>query len=172
MAGPLPHARLMGTLAVMREHRITVHEQKIRFLDGNGRFEKSWDQVRRYLRRNRSSRTLVGAVNDPSCLGALQAFEETGRSGDCLAVSHNACIEARRELRKGATRLVGAVAFFPERYGERVISLAIDKVIGKRIPSATFVKHQLVTRENVDALYPNDSHIRQGDSDSLLWSLH
>lgn len=163
MAGPLPHARLTGTLAGMREQRILIHEHKSRFLDGNGRFEKSWDQVRRYLRRNRSSKILVSAVNHPSCLGALQAFEEAGRSGDCLAVSQNACIEARRELRKEFSRLIGSVAFFPERYGEEVISLAIDKVMGKRVPSVTFVKHQLVSRENLNALYANDSQIPHGE---------
>ena len=172
IAGPLPHSRLLGMLAGLREARVNVSEQKVRFIDGNGRFEKSWDQVRKHLRRNRSTKVLLGAVNDPSCLGALQAFEEAGRSNHCLAVSQNASIEARREIRKNGSRLVGSVGFFPERYGEKVISLAVDKVLGKRIPSATFTKHQLISREDVDKLYPNDYLIPHSDSDSLLWSLH
>jgi len=32
------------------------------------------------------------------------------------------------------------------------------------------VKHQLITRENVDAIYPNDKLISMADGDSLLFS--
>jgi len=170
VAGPLPRARLMGMLAGIREHSLNVSDSNVRLIDGNGRFEKSLDAMRRYLRRVKSKKILLGAVNDPSCLGALQAFEEAGRAEDCLAVSQNACIEARREMRRAGSRLIGSVGFFPERYGDAVISLALDKVRGRHIPSATFVKHQLISKENVDTLYPNDRLIPLGDSDSLLWS--
>lgn len=172
VAGPLPQARLQGMLAGIREFPLKVRDQNVHFIDGNGRFEKSLDAVRRFLRKSRSTKILLGAVNDPSCLGALQAFEEAGRAEHCLAVSQNACIEARREMRRPQSRLVGSIGFFPERYGEAVISLALDKVRGRHIPPATFIKHQLITIENVDKLYPNDRLIPAGDSDSLLWSLH
>jgi ribose transport system substrate-binding protein len=67
---------------------------------------------------------------------------------------------------------VGSVGFFPERYGEAVISLALDKVQGKEIPSASFIKHHLITSENVNTFYPNDQLITSADSDSLLFSQH
>lgn len=172
MAGPLPRSRLTGMLAGIRERLKNVPDQKVRFMDGNGRFEKSLDIMRRHLRRSKSRRILLGALNDPSCLGALQAFEEAGRSKHCLAVGHNASIEARREMRRSGSRLIGSVGFFPEKYGEAVISLALDKVRAKEIPPATFIKHQLITRENVNAFYPNDPLITSVDSDSLLFSQH
>lgn len=34
--------------------------------------------------------------------------------------------------------------------------------MGKRIPSATFGKHRLVSRDNDNGLYPNDSDISNG----------
>ena len=172
MAGPLPRSRLTGMLAGIREQLRNVPDQKVRFLDGNGRFEKSLDVMRRYLRRSKGKRVLLGALNDPSCLGGLQAFEEAGRAEFCLAVGHNSSIEARREMRRPGSRLVGSVGFFPERYGEAVISLALDKVRGKEIPSASFIKHHLITSENVNAFYPNDKLITSADSDSLLFSQH
>jgi ribose transport system substrate-binding protein len=64
------------------------------------------------------------------------------------------------------------VGYFPERYGEAVIALALDKVQGREIPPANFVRHQLITAQNVDTLYPNDKHIPAGDADSLLYSWH
>jgi ribose transport system substrate-binding protein len=170
MAGPLPRSRLTGMLAGIREQLQRVPDQKVRFIDGNGRFEKSLDVIRKHLRRSTSRHILLGALNDPSCLGALSAFEEAGRAEHCLAVGHNASIEARKEMRRPGSRLVGSVGFFPERYGDAVISLAIDKVQGKEIPPATFIKHQLITSENVNSFYPNDGLIDSGDGDSLLFS--
>jgi ribose transport system substrate-binding protein len=172
MAGPLPRSRLTGMLAGMREHLQKLPDQKVRFIDGNGRFEKSLEVMRRYLRRTSSRHILIGALNDPSCLGALHAFEEAGREDHCLAVGHNASIEARREMRRPGSRLVGSVGFFPERYGEAVISLALDKVQGKEIPPATFTSHHLIKAGNVDSFYPHDDLIAGADSDSLLFSHH
>ena len=172
MAGPLPRSRLTGMLAGIRERLRDLPDQKVRFLDGNGRFEKSLDVMRRYLRKSKAKRVLLGALNDPSCLGGLQAFEEAGRAESCLAVGHNASIEARREMRRPGSSLVGSVGFFPERYGEAVISLAVDKVQGKEIPPATFIKHHLISSENVNVFYPNDELITAADSDSLLFSQH
>ena len=109
-------------------------------------------------------------MNDPSCLGALQAFEEAGREQHCLAVGQNASIEARREMRRPDSRLVGSVSYLPEHYGEAVIALALDVLHGKDVPPASFVKHQMINRENVDTAYPNDKLISMFDGDSLLFS--
>jgi ribose transport system substrate-binding protein len=69
-------------------------------LNGNGQFQASLAAVRRHLRSRAPRRTLVGAVNDPSALGALRAFEEAGRAESCAALSHNASEEARAEMRR------------------------------------------------------------------------
>jgi ribose transport system substrate-binding protein len=170
MAGPLPRSRLTGILAGIREILPKVPDQRVRFINGNGRYETSLDVMRKHLGKSKASRVLLGGMNDPSCLGALQAFEEAGRGGHCLVVGQNASIEARREMRRPDSRLVGSVSYFPEQYGEAVISLALDKLQGKDVPPATFVKHQLITRENVEAIYPNDNLISMADGDSLLFS--
>jgi ribose transport system substrate-binding protein len=172
MAGPVPRSRLTGVLAGIREILPRLPDQRIRFINGNGRFESSLIAVRRHLQRSNARHVLVGALNDPSCLGALEAFEECGRAAQCLAAGQNASIEARREMIRPGSRLIGSVGYFPERYGEAVLSLAIDKLQGKTIPSATFVRHRLITAENVASFYPNDKLISSGCDDSLLYSLH
>ena len=71
-------------------------------------------------------------------------------------MGQNAEPEGRTELRQARTRMVGTVAYFPERYGEGLIRLAMD-ILNKRVtPPAIFIKHALITRENVDHYYPND----------------
>ncbi|MDE1177469.1 MAG: helix-turn-helix domain-containing protein [Edaphobacter sp.] len=172
MAGPLPRSRLTGVLAAIRETLSGFDDRRVHFLNGHGRFENSLDVTRRYLCRSKARHVLVAALNDPSCLGAMQAFEEAGRAAHCIAVGQNASIEARREMQRPGSRMIGSVGYFPERYGEAVIALALDKLQGKQTPSATFVRHQLITAENMASFYPNDGLIATSSSDSLLYSLH
>ena len=65
-------------------------------------------------------------------------------------------MEARTELRRKGTRLVGDVAFFMDRYGENVIRIAIDILEKKPVPAAVTAKHQVLTSANVDTWFPND----------------
>jgi ribose transport system substrate-binding protein len=55
------------------------------------------------------------------------------------------------------TRLIASVAFFPEKYGDGLIRLALDILGRKVVPPAVFTGHQVITPENVDHFYPNDS---------------
>jgi ribose transport system substrate-binding protein len=100
---------------------------------------------------------LVGAANDPSALGAARAFQEAGRASTCAIVGQNAESDARAELREPRTPLVASVGYFPEKYGDGLIRLALD-ILGKRpVPPAVFVRHHIITPENVDHYYPNDA---------------
>ena len=64
--------------------------------------------------------------------------------------------EARAEMRESGTRLIGTVAYFPERYGDAIIRIASDVLLGKSATPAIFTTHQLVTPQNVNRIYPND----------------
>jgi hypothetical protein len=45
---------------------------------------------------------------------------------------------------------------FPERQGDDLVRLAIDILSRRSVPPAVFVRHQIITAENVDRIYPND----------------
>jgi len=74
----------------------------------------------------------------------------------CAVMGQNALRAARAELRRPGTRLIGSVAYFPERYGDELIPLALNILRQKPVPAAIFVKHQLLTPRNVDLVYPLD----------------
>ena len=74
----------------------------------------------------------------------------------CAVMGQNAIRDARMELRRPGTRLIGSVAYFPERYGDDLIPLALGILEKKPYPPATFVKHQLLTPKNVSLIYPLD----------------
>jgi ribose transport system substrate-binding protein len=100
---------------------------------------------------------LVAAANDPSALGAARAYQEAGRAGTCAIVGQNGEPDARAELREPRSPLIASVGFFPERYGDGLIKLALDILAHRQTPPALFIRHQLITTENVDHFYPNDA---------------
>jgi ribose transport system substrate-binding protein len=158
-AGSVPQTRIHGVLAGISG--ILPSHPRIAQLDGDGQFGVSLEAVRQHLRRSSARRVLVGAANDPSALGALRAFQEAGRMEHCAIVGQNAEPQGRAELRKPNTRLIGSVAYFPEKYGPRIIRLALDILEHKPAPPAVFMKHQLITAENVNHFYPHDSLIER-----------
>jgi ribose transport system substrate-binding protein len=153
-AGALPRSRLLGTVAGLREYISDLADTQTVFLNGNGQFERSLEVTRKHIRNSRSRRVLISAVNDPSAIGALRAFEEAGRGMECAAIGQNASLEARTEMQSGQSRLIGSIAYFPERYGEALVPLALEIVQRKPTPPAVFVRHQLVSPENLTRIYP------------------
>ena len=155
-AGSLPRMRVTGMLVGMKEVFPALEPCRVTSIDGDGKLGDTFEKMRRHLRTSRARRFLVGAINDPSALGALRAFQEAGRTESCAIMGQNASPEGRAELREPGTRLVGSVAYFPEKYGEQILAVALDILHRRPVPPAVFVKHQLVTPETVNHIYPND----------------
>ena len=155
-AGGLPQMRLTGMLVGMKEVSPQLESCAVTYLDGDGVLGDSFQAMRKHLRTSKARHLVVGAINDPSALGALRAFQEAGRIESCAIVGHNASPEGRAELRQPGTRLVGSVAYFPEKYGDQILKVALDILHRRPVPPAVFVKHQMVTPENVNHVYPND----------------
>ena len=155
-AGNLPRMRLTGMLVGMKEVFPALEACRVTYLDGDGKLGESFEAMRRHLRGSRARGFLIGAINDPSALGALRAMQEAGRVANCAIMGQNASPEGRAELRQAGTRLIGSVAYFPERYGADIVAVALDILNRRAVPPAVFAKHQLVTPDNVDHIYPND----------------
>jgi ribose transport system substrate-binding protein len=156
-AGTLPASRTRGVLAGAREVLRGHVTAPVVTIDGDGQFKTALERVRRHLRGSRATHVIVGAANDPSALGAVRAFQEAGRADACAVVGQNAEPDARAELREPRSPLVASVAYFPEKYGEGLIRLALDILAQRRVPPAVFVNHELITADNVDHVYPNDA---------------
>jgi len=165
IAGSLPHLRLSSAQNILRNG--LNGDCVLTHLDSRGEFVRSFELTRRHLQVAPKRRTLVTGINDYAVLGALRAFEEAGRSNMCLAVSYGGGPEARRELRLPNSRLVGAVAFFPEKYGESLLLLALDILHKRTTPPAVYMPVQLLTRKNVDEFYPHDTFVGLSPGDAM-----
>jgi len=160
-AGSLVHGRMSGIVNGLTEAwREGMAGRKMVTVDGDGQFKLSLERVRRYLSRSDKKRVLVGAVNDSSALAAVRAFQEAGRASTCAIVGQNGEPDARAELRQPRTPFIASVGYFPERYGEELVGLALEILAGRPTPPAKFVKHQVITAANLDHFYPNDSLLR------------
>jgi ribose transport system substrate-binding protein len=168
-AGPLTQSRLTGTIVGITDILPELDHSMVVQLDGKGGYVETMDVVLKHLARSKARRFLVGAINDAVALGALRAFTEAARKEDCVIVGQNGTLAARAELRQPHSRLIGSVAYFPEQYGERLLALANNILAHKSSPPAVFMKHTLITPQNVDDYYSNDALASAPDPDSLLF---
>lgn len=152
-AGPVPRLRLSAAETGVRETLSHLAPNDVIHLEAQGDFQHAIQAVRRYLSHAPARKTLITGINDAVVLGALRAFEEAGRSPGCAGVSIGATEEARRELRRKGTRLIGAISLFPERYGEDLMALAMDILHRRHVPPAVCAHFDLITAQKVDQLY-------------------
>lgn len=153
-AGSIPNARIQASLLGILERAAWVSTDEIKTLHTVGVFESAHAAVRRYLSRTRAKRILVISINDATGLGALQAFREAGREQHGAIVCHNGSDQTLTELCNPESRLVGAVGYFPEKYGDNVIPLAMRMLRGHHVPRLNFVKHEIISPQNVASFTP------------------
>lgn len=153
-SGPIPAMRMRGQLDGIRKH-VEVPEKDILHLDSKNTLEAARRVVGDVLNTMPNAHhILVVTINDGTALGAIAALEISGRREDAAVFSQNADTSARQEIRKPGSILIGSVAYFPDRYGDYLIPLALDILDGKPYEKKNYVKHVLITRENVDEYYP------------------
>ena len=160
-AGSLPKMRLTGMLVGMKEVFPQLENCK-RDLPRRRR------KVRRQLRSDapapaatKSRRFLVGAINDPERARRAARVPGGRPHRRCAIMGQNASPEGRAELREPGTRLIGSVAYFPEKYGAEIVAVALDILHRRPCRPAVFVKHQLVTPEN------GEPHLSERSADAI-----
>lgn len=95
---------------------------------------------------------MITAINDQSTIGMLRAVKQSGRQGDVIAVGNGA---DETQALVDEPELVAATGYFPERYGNYLIPIALATLAGKEIPPAVLVNHVMITKANVCEYYPD-----------------
>lgn len=149
-------SRVRGALAGLREGLGGSAFPRVIRLSSAAQFEPSFRTVQRLMTKVRQGRILIVAPTDPCAMGTITALEEVGSSARAAVLGFGGNLETRITIRGQRSRLVGSVGFGPEKYGRPLLSTALRLIEGKSVPPAVFVEHQIVTRDNVDLLYPND----------------
>jgi len=100
-------------------------------------------------------RLAVISFNDDAAIGAVTAARQAGREQDVVIVGQGADRIARKEIRRSGSRLIGSAAYWPERYGQKLIDVAQAILQGEPVPPAVYNKHIFITKDNIDEFYPN-----------------
>jgi ribose transport system substrate-binding protein len=97
----------------------------------------------------------VVSFNDDAAIGALNAARRAGREQNIVIVGQGADRRVRQELRKPGSRIIGSTAYTPERYGAKLIDLALRILRGEPAPPAEYVDHVFINAENLHLYYPD-----------------
>ncbi len=130
--------------------------------------KEGYDVTKRLLKQygGRSKRILVAVLSDQLGIGAERAVREAGIENRVVIVGQGGGRDARALIERGGA-FRATVAFFPEGYGELVLSLALSILEGGKAPLASFTNHVVLTAENLKDYYPEaarpdrNSHSRQ-----------
>jgi ribose transport system substrate-binding protein len=155
-SGKLVVSRTDGYVDGARRVFPNFSDSKVIKVDGKGNIEDSLKVMQNVLARlPRSAKVLVGAVNDPSALGAERAIQAAGRDKNFLIGGQNATIEARAEICNNSALFVGSVGYFPERYGDKLVPLAIKLSKGQTTARNVYIDHVWIDNKNIRNFYPN-----------------
>ena len=102
-----------------------------------------------------SKHLLLAAITDPPGFGAEKALREAGLAEDAVIIGHGGARDARRHIEAGGP-FRASVAFFPDSYGERILSLAVRVIEGDKVPLACYANHVVLTAENLREYYPRE----------------
>ncbi len=156
--GKLPSTRIHGQIEGIEEILTKIPTDKITFVDFDNTMENAAAVIETVLSDlPTSAHIAMICFNDDASVGALQAARATGHVDNLKLVGQGADRRLRMEMRHNQKGLVGATAFSPEAYGQRLISLALDILQGRPVPPAVYMEHFFISPDNVDEYYPADT---------------
>ena len=154
-AGALPAARIQGMLDGLQSVIGPVPPKKRLTLNSGNASEISEREMTAALQRLPDEHRLaVISFNDDAAIGALMAARQLRREADVAIVGQGADRRVREELRQPGSRIVGSTAYEPERYGEKLIPLALKILRGEPVPPAVYIEHVFIpaVQETSDAI--------------------
>ncbi len=155
-AGTLPAARIQGQLDGLAEVLDEFPEEDIIFLDSGNTRSMSESQVTNALKLLPDiHRIVVLSFNTDAAMGALYAARNLNREQDIVIVGQGADRLLLDEIRTPGSRVIGATAYMPERYGEQLIKLSLKILQGDPVPPAVYTEHIFLDADNIDLYYPS-----------------
>lgn len=144
-AGAVPATRIRSQIEGFQSILGVVPEEKCLSLDcGNTREVSETAMLSALKKLQGAHRLAVVCFNDDAAMGALDAARKTGREQDIVIVGQGADRRVRTELAKSDSRIIGSTAYLPERYGEKLVELAIKILRGEPVPPAVYMQHEFI----------------------------
>ena len=95
------------------------------------------------------------SIDDARADGIAKALAQSGREGIAVGLGCDTIgIEATKAAPPEESRFLGSVAYYPERYPDYVVSIALDVLEGKPVPQEVHIAHEFLDRDTIGAVYP------------------
>jgi len=158
-SAPCVADRVQGITEALRQQ---LPDVAVTRLDTSGNPVRVQGLLGKFLAAQTKRKVLVAALDDPTALAAKEAIERAGRIGDCAIVSQGVdrSIHGGASEKKGldpsnrGSIVLGSVASYLDRYGYKVLPLAMKMLQGAEVPAKTTTQHVLISARNVFIEYP------------------
>lgn len=157
-AGSLPEARIQGQLDGLYEFIDPPPAEHIYMIDSGNTRTISETGVTHVLDAIPDARRIaIVSFNDEAAYGALHAARKANREKDVVMVGQGADRLVHAEIRSPRSRLIGSTAYMPEKYGNKLMELALKILRGESVPPAVYIDHVFIDASNIDRYYPPSS---------------
>ena len=97
---------------------------------------------------------LSTTIDDERATGIAKAFVASHRDGYAVGPGCDTVgIAAVKEAPAATNRYLGCVAFFPEKYPNYVMSIALDVLQGKPVPQEVHISHKFLDHNTIGSYY-------------------
>ncbi|MEJ2597594.1 MAG: substrate-binding domain-containing protein [Anaerolineales bacterium] len=144
-AGALPAARIQGQLDGLQSVLGPVPQDK-QVVRHSGNTRETSLQVMNTVLANlpKTSQIAVLSFNDDAAIGALEAARHQNLEDQIVIVGQGADRRVREELSQPGCRIIGSTTYSPEKYGEKLVPLALRILRGESVPPAVYIEHTFV----------------------------
>jgi len=146
-AGPLPEKRLTGMVDAFLGPVPFPRERIIRIESGNDPDVVASELTVLLSRIPPKARNLVFSMNSHVTEGILRAVAAQDRGGSTLIAGQNVTPRIEQELACEESPLIGAVAYYPEQYGERIMQLAERLLKKEPVSPDNYTEHKWIGRQ-------------------------
>lgn len=144
-AGSLVAARIQGQLDRLQSVIGDIPlDKRVTLNSGNTCEISETVMTAALLQMPEAHRLAVVCFNDDAALGALMAARKLHREQDVAIVGQGADRRVRDEMSLSGCRIIGSTAYEPERYGEKLIPLALKILRGEPVPPAVYIDHEFI----------------------------
>lgn len=151
-SGAIPAMRTDGQIEGFKSVATAIPTDHIIKFDSKNTTQESFTQMSNVLGRIPQGVPIMGTgINDQVALGILRAVKQAGRDKD-FVVTGNGGDEAKALVDE--PDWVASTAYYPERYGNFLLPIALATLAGKTLPPSVLMTHTMLTKSNVCQAYP------------------
>lgn len=97
---------------------------------------------------------LSGTIDDERANGMAKAFVATKRDGMAVGQGCDSVgIAVVKMAPASENRFLGCAAYYPEKYGDYLVSIALDVMAGKAVPQEIHMEHTFLDHDTIGTVY-------------------